>query len=92
MRVIGDIIGECRDLRLGTVLSAEKVPKKDMLLKLSVDLGPLFPELPSGTSYTYHYLTSYTTPTRVKFPWIMVQTLRDFRFEHCSGGLCPFPC
>lgn len=27
------------DLRLGTVLSAEKVPKKDMLLKLSVDLG-----------------------------------------------------
>ena len=29
---------------------------------LSVDLGRYFPELPSGTVYTYHYLTSYTTP------------------------------
>lgn len=62
-------------VRTGPVRSVRRV-------KLSVDLGPLFPELPSGTSYTYHYLTSYTTPTRVKFPWIMVQTLRDFRFEN----------
>jgi hypothetical protein len=49
--------------------------------RLSVDLGPLFPELPSGVVYTYHYLTSYETPSRVSFPWIMVKTLRDFRFE-----------
>jgi len=27
------------DLRVGTVLTAERIPKKDMLLKLSVDLG-----------------------------------------------------
>jgi methionine--tRNA ligase beta chain len=27
------------DLRVGTVLQAERIPKKDMLLKLSVDLG-----------------------------------------------------
>jgi hypothetical protein len=50
--------------------------------RLSVDLGPLFPELPSGTAYTYHYLTSYLTPTRVKFPWLMLKTLRAFRFEN----------
>src|SRR5262249_41497277 len=31
---------------------------------------------------TYHYLSSYSTPTRVKFPWVMLQTLRDFRFEN----------
>jgi len=49
--------------------------------RLSVDLGSMFPELPNGIAYTYHYLTSYTTPTRVQFPWIMLQTLHDFRFE-----------
>ena len=27
------------DLRAGKVLSAERVPKKDKLLKLSIDLG-----------------------------------------------------
>ena len=65
---------EIEGVRTGPVRSVRRV-------KLSVDLGPLFPELPSGISYTYHYLSSYTTPTRVKFPWIMLQTLRDFRFE-----------
>lgn len=66
---------EIEGVRTGPVRSVRRV-------KLSVDLGPLFPELPSGTSYTYHYLTSYTTPTRVKFPWVMLHTLRDFRFEN----------
>ncbi|MBM4245320.1 MAG: hypothetical protein FJ148_16180 [Deltaproteobacteria bacterium] len=66
---------EIEGVRTGPVRSVRRV-------KLSVDLGPLFPELPSGTSYTYHYLTSYATPTRIKFPWIMLQTLRDFRFEN----------
>lgn len=51
-------------------------------VRLSVDLGALFPDLPSGTAYTYHYRCAYLTPTRVGFPWIMLQTLRDFRFEN----------
>jgi hypothetical protein len=50
--------------------------------RLSVDLGPLFPELPSGTAYTYHYRSAYLTPTRVQFPWIMLEMIRDFRFEN----------
>lgn len=62
-------------VRAGPVRAVRRV-------KLSVDLGPLFPELPSGIAYTYHYLSSYSTPTRVKFPWLMLQTLRDFRFEN----------
>jgi hypothetical protein len=66
---------EIEGVRTGPVRSVRRV-------KLSVDLGPLFPELPSGISYTYHYLSSYSTPTRVKFPWVMLQTLRDFRFEN----------
>jgi hypothetical protein len=66
---------EIEGVRSGPVRAVRRV-------KLSVDLGPLFPELPSGTAYTYHYLSSYTTPTRVKFPWLMLQTLRDFRFEN----------
>jgi hypothetical protein len=48
---------------------------------LAVDLGRYFPELPSGTVYTYHYLTSYTTPTRMGIPWPLLKTLRDFTFE-----------
>ena len=66
---------EIEGVRSGPVRAVRRV-------KLSVDLGPLFPELPSGTAYTYHYLSSYSTPTRVKFPWVMLQTLRDFRFEN----------
>jgi hypothetical protein len=50
--------------------------------RLSVDLGPLFPDLPSGVAYTYHYRSSYLTPTRIGFPWIMLEMLRDFRFEN----------
>lgn len=67
-------IVEIDGVRSGPVRAVRRV-------RLSVDLGPLFPELPSGTAYTYHYRSTYLTPTRVKFPWIMVQTLRDFRFE-----------
>lgn len=66
---------EIEGVRSGPVRAVRRV-------KLSVDLGPLFPELPSGTSYTYHYWSSYSTPTRVKFPWLMLQTLRDFDFEN----------
>jgi len=49
--------------------------------RLSVDMGPMFPDLPSGIAYTYHYPTAYLTPSKVSFPWLMVKTLRDFRFE-----------
>jgi hypothetical protein len=50
--------------------------------RLSVDLGPMFPELPNGTAYTYHYATSYQTPTDISFPWLMLKALREFRFEN----------
>ena len=65
---------EIDGVRQGPVRAVRRV-------RLSVDLGPLFPDLPSGIAYTYHYRSSYWTPTRVKFPWIMLETLRDFRFE-----------
>ncbi len=51
-------------------------------VQLSVDLGPLFPELPSGTVYTSHYRSSFVTPTRFGVPWMALKTLRDFRFEN----------
>jgi hypothetical protein len=53
-------------------------------VRLSVDLGPHFPEVPSGTVYTEHYLTSYTTPSRMSIPWLALETLRDFTFEEVS--------
>jgi hypothetical protein len=49
--------------------------------RLSVDLGPLFPNLPNGTAYTYHYARSMVTPTRFGVPGLAVRLLRDFRFE-----------
>ncbi len=48
---------------------------------LSVDLGPLFPDLPNGTAYTYHYRTSYVTPTRFGIPSLALRILREFSFE-----------
>jgi hypothetical protein len=50
-------------------------------VRLSVDLGRFFPDLPSGTVYTHHYLTSYTTPSTMKIPWLVLKALRDFSFE-----------
>lgn len=51
---------------------------------LSVDLGRFFPELPSGTVYTMHYATSFTTPTRMSIPWLALAALKDFRFENVA--------
>lgn len=68
-------IVQIEGVRTGPVRAVRRV-------RLSVDLGALFPDLPSGTAYTYHYPTSYLTPTEIAFPWIMVQTLKDFRFEN----------
>ena len=50
-------------------------------MSLAVDLGPMFPELPNGTAYTYHYATSFMTPTRFGVPWLALKTLRSFDFE-----------
>jgi methionine--tRNA ligase beta chain len=36
------------ELRVGKILSAEKIPETDKLLKLSVDLGPSYVETPEG--------------------------------------------
>ena len=49
-------------------------------VRLSVDLGPLFPDLPNGTAYTYHYFSSSVTPTQFGVPWLALKTLRDFCF------------
>ncbi|MEW6271800.1 MAG: hypothetical protein AB1689_21160 [Thermodesulfobacteriota bacterium] len=66
---------EIEGVRAGPVRAIRRV-------RLSVELGPLFPELPSGVATTYHYRTAYLTATTVRFPWIMLQALRDFRFEN----------
>jgi hypothetical protein len=66
---------EIDGVRMGPVRAVRRV-------RLSVDLGPLFPDLPTGTAYTYHYQSAYLTPTRIGFPWIVLQTLRDFHFEN----------
>ena len=61
-------------VRTGPVRAVRRV-------QLSVDLGRYFPELPSGTVYTYHYVSSYTSPTRMGIPWLLLKTLRSFTFE-----------
>jgi hypothetical protein len=53
-------------------------------VRLAVELGRYFPELPSGTVYTHHYLTSYTTPTEMSIPSLALKALRDFTFEEVS--------
>jgi len=50
-------------------------------VRLSVDLGPLFPTLPQGTAETFHYRSAYLTPTRFGIPALALRMLRDFRFE-----------
>ena len=64
-------------VRTGPVRAVRRV-------RLSMDLGHLFPELPTGTVYTYHYLTSYTTPSRMEIPWFFPKILRSFTFEEVS--------
>jgi len=49
--------------------------------KLSVDLGKLFPNLPSGTAETFHYRSAFLTPTRFGIPALALRLLRDFHFE-----------
>jgi hypothetical protein len=61
-------------VRTGPVRAVRRV-------RLSVDLGRYFPDLPSGTVYTYHYPSSYVTPSRMGIPWLVLKTLRSFSFE-----------
>lgn len=51
-------------------------------VRLSIDLGRFFPDLPNGTTHVYHYATVFDTPSRVSIPWLVLHTLRDFRFEN----------
>lgn len=62
-------------LRTGPVRAVRRV-------RLSVDLGSFFPTLPSGTVYTHHYRTFYTTPSRVGIPRLVLKALRAFCFEN----------
>lgn len=53
-------------------------------VRQSLDLGEHFPQGPSGTVYTYYYLSSFTTPSVFSIPWIVLKALRDFEFEGVS--------
>lgn len=50
-------------------------------VRLAIDLGP-FPELPNGTAQTFHYRTTFDTPSRISVPWLVLKALRGFRFEN----------
>ncbi|MFN8644575.1 MAG: DUF3108 domain-containing protein [Candidatus Binatia bacterium] len=50
-------------------------------VRLSIDLGRYFPDLPNGTTHTYHYADGFDSPARVSIPWLVLRTLRSFRFE-----------
>lgn len=50
-------------------------------VRQSLDLGRLFPEIPNGRVYTHYYFSSFRTPSRFSIPWLVLKTLRDFRFE-----------
>ena len=50
--------------------------------RLKIDLGSIFPDLPGGTAYTYHYRDAFLTPARVRFSSLLLRALRGFRFEN----------
>src|SRR5262249_34381543 len=43
------------------------------------------PEIPSGRVYTYYYFSSFTTPSTFSVPWLVLKTLRDFRFQEVAA-------
>lgn len=51
-------------------------------VRLTIDLGSFFSELPGGVAYTYHYRSAYLTPSRVRFSGLLLRALREFRFEN----------
>lgn len=50
----------------------------------SIDLGKFFPNVPGGTTYTYYYFSSFMTPSKFSIPWLVLKSLRDFRFTGFS--------
>jgi hypothetical protein len=50
-------------------------------VRQSLDLGPMFPDIPNGKVYSYYYASSFQTPARFSVPWLVLKTLRDVRFE-----------
>jgi hypothetical protein len=50
-------------------------------VRQSLDLGPMFPDVPNGRVYTYYYATSFQTPVRFSIPWLALKALREFRYE-----------
>ena len=68
-------ITEVEGVRNGAVRAIRRV-------RLSIDLGALLPELPSGTVHTSHYRAAFDSPTRFSVPWMALKSLRDFRFEN----------
>jgi hypothetical protein len=50
-------------------------------VRLAIDLGKMFPDLPNGTTYTFHYRDGFDSPVKVSIPWMVLKTLRAFRFE-----------
>ncbi len=45
-----------------------------------LDLGRFFPDMPGGTVYTLYYASMFSTPSRLRLPWMALKALRDFRF------------
>ncbi len=64
-------------VRNGPVRATRKV-------KLWVDLGTFFPELPGGTVYTHHYRSSFISPSKVSIPWLVLNMAEDFSFENMT--------
>ncbi len=50
-------------------------------LSQSLELGPVFPDAPSGTVYTYFYFSSFWTPSTFSLPALALAALDRFRFS-----------
>lgn len=53
-------------------------------VRQSLDFGRYIPAVPSGTTYTYFYFSSFITPSKFNVPWLVLKMLRDFRFTGVS--------
>jgi hypothetical protein len=53
-------------------------------VELSVDLGGMLPEIPSGRVDTYHYRSSVVTPSKVSIPWVVLRLASEFSFVSLS--------
>jgi len=53
-------------------------------VELSVDLGGMLPQIPSGQVDTYHYRSSVVTPSKVSIPWVVLKLASEFSFVSLS--------